>query len=107
VDPYLDLIIFSFKNGKIMLQSPVARTRASADSGEVESSEKAKTKGVEAVDESLAHGTRRSRGQNIATLRSSFQQDKHAAATLCANGAGSYLGVGDRARVDPQAAWRS
>ncbi len=91
-----------------MLQSPVARTRASADSGEVESAEKTKTKGVEAVDESLAHGTRRSRGpRDIATLRSRFQQDMHAAATLCANGAGSYLGVGDRARVDPQAAWRS
>ena len=86
----------------------MARTRASADSGEVESSEKAKTKGVEAVDESLAHGTRRSRGPRaLAALGSSFQQDKHAAATLCANGAGSYLGVGDRACVDPQAAWRS
>ena len=89
-----------------MLRSPVARKRSSADSGEVESAEKVRTKGDEAVDEILAHGTRRSRGPRaLAALGSSFQQDKHAAETLGANGAGAYLG-GDRARVDPQARWR-
>jgi len=108
VDPFLDLIDFSFKNGEMMLRSPVARKRSNADSGEVGSADKAKTKGVEAADESLAHGMRRSRGpRDLATLRSSFQQDKHAAETLCANGAGAYLGTGGRVRVDPQAAWRS
>jgi hypothetical protein len=49
VDPFLDLIDFSFKNGEMMLRSPVARKRSNADSGEVGSAEKAITKGVEAV----------------------------------------------------------
>ena len=72
----------SFKNGEIMLRSPVARKRSSVDSGEVESAETVKTKGDETADERLAHGTRRSRGpRGLAALGSSFQQDKYAAET--------------------------
>ena len=75
VDSFLHLIDFRFKNGKIMLRSPVARKRSSADSGEVESAENVKTKGDEGADERLAHGTRRSRGpRGLAALGSNLQQ---------------------------------
>ena len=91
-----------------MLQSPVARQRCSTISGEVASAEKALIKDNKASDQSLAHRKRRSRGpRDIASLGSSFQQEKHAVETLSANGAGAYLGIGDRARADPQTVWRT
>ncbi len=53
----------------------------------------------------LAHGFFRSRGhRDLAFLVLSFQQDKNAAETLDANGAGAYLGIGNCARVGTQAA---